>query len=154
MEHQDLVVCHSLLGYNDFFTTIDDEVSSLVILTVFSMMNSTHVDRLQSFSGWDLSDIDLNLACQLAHRRLAPAAKGKLRLEVSLQRATGTPADKCPNITSTRADDATHRPPPYAGPPLEPRPGGGSGLELSSQGPAMKHHPTGRASPRSHFLSC
>ena len=40
MKDIDLVVGHSLLSDDDFFTAVDDEVASLVKLTVLSTMHS------------------------------------------------------------------------------------------------------------------
>ena len=40
MKDEDLIISHALLCHNDFFTAVNDEVATLVILTVFSSTDS------------------------------------------------------------------------------------------------------------------
>jgi hypothetical protein len=62
VEYEDLVIGHTLLSHNHFFTAINNEVASLIILAVFSSSHSiiltqtVKLTELRSQHHWDLTN--------------------------------------------------------------------------------------------------
>lgn len=62
MKDIDLIVRHSLLGYDDFLTAVDNEVASLIKLAVFATMHSVilvqtvQLAELRAKHDWDLAN--------------------------------------------------------------------------------------------------
>ena len=61
------VVCHTLLGYNDFLTTIDDEVSTLIISAIFTIFHSLMLIQVFKLTevttehDWNLTDVNSSI---------------------------------------------------------------------------------------------
>ena len=63
-EHIDLVVAHALLSHNDFLTTIDDEVPTLVISAILAIFDSLvlieilQLAKITAQHDWHLAYVD------------------------------------------------------------------------------------------------
>ena len=62
MKDEDLIIGHALLSHNDLFTTVNNKVATLVILTVFSSTDSiilaqaVKLTELRPQHNWDLAN--------------------------------------------------------------------------------------------------